>query len=380
MPDLHASGSPPSAVLPEGFDLDALLAPIPGDLPAGRDLRRDVSGVSPLARLRDAVREARAAEREADSLDPGAVTPLPSWRGILRIAIEGLAGHSKDLEFAAALTEAAVRLQGLPGLAAGATLIRGLCEGFWDALHPMPDEEGMATRFVPVSGLSGADRDGTLLQPLRRIALLTRPDGAPFGWWQYEQSRDLARITDEDRRARRIASGVMPYEEIETLARGAAAELRRFGAEAAAAEAAWTAMARSLAELARPDPGPSTGRVAELLGLMADVAAQLGPAPAGPVAADATAPQAPAAAMPSLAPVPTPELAVPEDREAMLRQLSTIADFFRRTEPTSPLSYTLEEAVRRARMSWPELLAEVVADERARGEILTALGIRPPQA
>jgi type VI secretion system protein ImpA len=64
----------------------------------------------------------------------------------------------------------------------------------------------------------------------------------------------------------------------------------------------------------------------------------------------------------------------------MLGQLSAIAEFFRRTEPGSPLSYTLEEAVRRARMTLPDLLAEVVADERARGEILTALGIRPPQA
>ena len=55
-----------------------------------------------------------------------------------------------------------------------------------------------------------------------------------------------------------------------------------------------------------------------------------------------------------------------------------IANFFRRTEPHSPLSYTLDEAVRRGRMTWPELLAEVVADMDARNSILTTLGIRPP--
>jgi type VI secretion system protein ImpA len=64
-------------------------------------------------------------------------------------------------------------------------------------------------------------------------------------------------------------------------------------------------------------------------------------------------------------------------REDMLRELVTIAEFFRRTEPHSPLAYTLDEAVRRGRMSWPELLAEIVPDETARNQMLTQLGIKP---
>ena len=65
-------------------------------------------------------------------------------------------------------------------------------------------------------------------------------------------------------------------------------------------------------------------------------------------------------------------------REDALRALGEIANFFRRTEPHSPLSYTLDEAVRRGRMTWPELLAEVVADTDTRNTILNTLGIRPP--
>jgi carbamoyltransferase len=60
--------------------------------------------------------------------------------------------------------------------------------------------------------------------------------------------------------------------------------------------------------------------------------------------------------------------AVPEER---------VAEFFRRTEPHSPLSYTLEEAVRRGRMTLAELLAEVMPDEEARHAMLSRLGIRP---
>ena len=65
-------------------------------------------------------------------------------------------------------------------------------------------------------------------------------------------------------------------------------------------------------------------------------------------------------------------------REEALRTLAAIAEFFRRTEPLSPLSYTLQEAVRRARMSWPDLLEEIVPDAGQRSQILLSLGIRPP--
>ena len=54
------------ADLPEGFDLEALLAPIPGDAPQGIDIREDFSATSPYNRLRDARSEARDAERGQD--------------------------------------------------------------------------------------------------------------------------------------------------------------------------------------------------------------------------------------------------------------------------------------------------------------------------
>jgi len=65
-------------------------------------------------------------------------------------------------------------------------------------------------------------------------------------------------------------------------------------------------------------------------------------------------------------------------REEALRALAQIADFFRRTEPHSPLAYTLQEVVRRGRMTWPELIAEIVPDITYRSAILSSLGIRPP--
>jgi type VI secretion system protein ImpA len=65
-------------------------------------------------------------------------------------------------------------------------------------------------------------------------------------------------------------------------------------------------------------------------------------------------------------------------REDMLRDLGRIADWFRKTEPHSPLAFTLDDAVRRGRMTWPDLLAELVDDTGSRHAILSKLGIRPP--
>jgi type VI secretion system protein ImpA len=66
-------------------------------------------------------------------------------------------------------------------------------------------------------------------------------------------------------------------------------------------------------------------------------------------------------------------------REDAIRQLEEIAEYFRRTEPQSPLAFTLQDAVRRARMPLTELLAEVLPDVTTRRQLLTALGIHVPE-
>jgi type VI secretion system protein ImpA len=68
-----------------------------------------------------------------------------------------------------------------------------------------------------------------------------------------------------------------------------------------------------------------------------------------------------------------------QNREAALRELDRIAEFFRRTEPHSPLAYTLEEAVRRGRMTLAELLTEVLPDADVRNQMLWRLGIKPEE-
>ena len=65
-------------------------------------------------------------------------------------------------------------------------------------------------------------------------------------------------------------------------------------------------------------------------------------------------------------------------REQALQRLAEIATWFTRNEPGSPSGFTLEEAVRRARMGWPELVAELVNDDSTRRALLISVGLKPP--
>jgi type VI secretion system protein ImpA len=146
--------------------------------------------------------------------------------------------------------------------------------------------------------------------------------------------------------------------------------------DAVAAHDSWKAMAAALDERAGAD-GPSTSQVRDLLARIVDLTARFAPADteaedAGPVGAQEAGAEAAGAAPGRAGAVAT--------REDALRALTEIAAYFRRSEPHSPLSYTLDEAVRRGRLTWPELLNEIVQEEGPRHAILTSLGIRPPPA
>ncbi len=365
------------AEFPDGFDLEALLAPVPGDAAVGIDLRTDATPQSLYYHLRDARAEARATERAMDADDTATAVP-PQWRTIRDLGIDAIAGKSKDLEIAAWLTEALLRCDGLIGFTAGVRLMTGLVDGFWDELLPLPDEDGIATRVGPVGGLNGVSGEGTLSQPLRKLTLFLRPDGAPLQFWQFEQSSDLAAVVDPERRQQRIDAGTMPFDTV--AAEAGAAGTASFAVlrdQTNAAREAWQALSDTLDARAGAD-APPTSRVRELLEKISNAAALFaGGQAAAPPGDGAVAPSGGATSVVGFSDIAVAPGAV-ATREEALRSLAAIAEFFRRTEPLSPLAYTLQEAVRRARLSWPELLEEIVPDVTLRGQILTSLGIRPP--
>ena len=362
----------------EGLDLEALLAPISDESPAGSDVRTDFSPASSYFRLRDARAEARAAERAADADPGGESSAVNNWRDVRNLSVKILSEQSKDLEAAAWLAEALVRSNGLSGLAFGASLIGGLVERYWDQLYPMPDEDGMETRVAPVTGLNGEGGDGTLSQPLLKLPLFNDANGEPVMLFQYEQSAELETIADAKRRESRVNAGVLPYDTMKSTARavpaGVYVALRR---NLEAAQEAWSAMGAQFDKVAE-SYSPPTRRIGETLDKVATIVNRYGPPPAAsaqdmPDGVEAEAEGEMAEAGSGAGPAKAKRLVTREDA---LASLNEIADYFRRTEPQSPLAYTIDEAIRRGRLTWPELLAELVKDDLVRTNILTSLGIK----
>jgi type VI secretion system protein ImpA len=365
---------------PDGFDLAALLEPIPGDAPQGVDIREDFSSQSPYNRLRDARSDARDAEKMLDNGDPNAGDPAPMWRVVREVGLKTIQETTKDLEVAAWVTEALLRSHGLAGLAAGASLIKGLAERYWDGLFPLPDDYGIETRVAPVTGLNGRDGGGSLIPPLYKLHFFDRPDGTPVTFFAFHSSEQLPSLSQE-RRDARIKAGTIPFDDLEKEARTAgAAPLGRLRDQATAALEAWEAMATLLDEKASEDP-PSTSHVRDMLRQIHAIAIRYAPAPEQAaeaetaVAEGGAAPAEGGAGAGPLGFAATAQRTV--TRDDALKTLETIATYFRRTEPASPLAYTLDDAIRRARLTWPELLQEVVPDANVRQAILNSLGIRP---
>ena len=102
---------------------DDLLNPIPGDNPSGVSLRYD--------RVSDQIKEART-EGEASILGNLASPKRADFKLVIKLAGEALATKSKDLQLAAWLTEAQVKLEGIGVIEPCLKLMLELQQQFWD--------------------------------------------------------------------------------------------------------------------------------------------------------------------------------------------------------------------------------------------------------
>lgn len=362
------------------FAIETLLAPLEDG--AGPDPRAGGPEAAHYFSIKDARAEARLAEREAlTSGDPDA-TPLAAglreWAVVAEGAAGLLAGTAKDLQLAAWATEAWLRTDGFPGVAAGFTLLAGLIERYWDeGLHPQEDEDGVESRVAPLFGLFGNADQGTLLQPLKLLPLSDHGD-PPVALWTVETVRaQSARHEDPDMAedlAARKRQQVAAMEE--AIGRASPAFARE---TAAAVDAARAALDRLMAAIdARAPFGRFGSQVARPL---EDIAALL--RVHGPALADGMEDMvelvetegAEPAIDDNAAPDRNKSAHAPMDRARALETLIEVAAFFDRNEPQSLIGETLRNVVRRAGLTAEELLAELLPDSQQRALFLLRAGI-----
>lgn len=367
---------------PQLIEIDTLLAEIAGDAACGVDIREDASPTSLYYQIKDARADARAAERRAQVAEDGEADAegQAAWRQVLNLAPKILSGQTKDLEIVAWYIEALVREHGFPGLRDGLRLAHGLVERYWDDLFPRPDEEGLETRIAPLTGLNGEDAEGTLIAPLNQIPITEGYTYGPFAVWQYEQAYELDKITDPEKREARIEAGAVSMDKVkQSVIETSPTFFRTLAEDMDECQSALTDYSSLLDEKC-DGRGPPTSnirdaltRAREVVNFLAkdELSAGVAEEGGGDVAAGSSAG---AAATTGSAPIS----GAITSREQAQKLLMKVAEFYRRTEPHSPVSYAVEQSLRWAQMSLPELLAILVPDDSARTEYFRLVGISQP--
>ncbi len=366
---------------PSTLDFESLIRPIEGENPAGEDLRADPSPISSYYQIKDARAAARAFERSGDKSK--ADDAAAEWRKVRQLAPDVLATKAKDLEIAAWLTEALVREHGFAGLRDGFRLTKELIDGFWDNLHPMPDEDGIATRVAPLVGLNGGESEGTLAVPIALAPITDDGDRGPFGLWRYAKARELSRTEDAQAIEQALEHGAGTLEQFETTVRNSNPDvLRAIAGDIDESLQYFLEMTAVLDEKCGNDSPPSSSlrntleeAKQTMKHVLESVAGIVLDAPAEEAAPEEEAPaegDTPAAA--AAAPAARPDQI--NTRDDAFRILSKVADYFRDAEPHSPLSSMLYQAVRWGRMPLDQLIEELIPDSSARDHFGLMTGVR----
>jgi len=366
---------------PQLLDIAVLVVAISEDHPTGMNIRSTTHPNGDARQLyqraKDLRSQSRMAERNRIFEESSTDSQFKNWQEISQICQRILTHYSKDLEVCTWLLEAALRLNGITGLRDGLKLLTGLLQQHWGKLFPEPDEEGMETTLIPLQGLNGDGKNGTLLSPLNNMALSADTAKGQFCFWQLRQARDASRIQDGDERTRRESQLGIKWDDILHIVQLTPAsfyvdlidDLRDILQSLGELDLFLNGQCAELA--------PSFHAIRSVLNEIQDTICNIAKdkLQRTPAAADTGSVDSEITGSRSSAAV----TGMPGTRQQALAQLREIAQFFRQTEPHSPISYAVEKAIRWGERPLHELLSELIPDENARStfSLMTGICIEP---
>ena len=331
-----------------------LLLPITPDQPCGESLED-----TPLLASFDAFRvfgQGKALDAAPDVGEKWTPKPpeSPEWGEIRDKAAEAL-GKSKDLRLLALLGTALLRTDGVPAFSETLKIASHWLGTYWSQTYPLVDEDAVLRR----SALNCFADPMAVLDGLRRLPLVRSREHGKFGLREIEiatgQLTPGAGDTRPDYEQIKAAFAVMPLEELEHLHEsvvGAVAALRSIDAkmrDAAGSDAApgFEGLSAHLEKMVRV--------VRDQLALRPEHAAMSGTDSGAGAGGGAS----------------TVGVGAIKSRQDAIRALDAVADFFRHTEPSSPIPLFLERAKRLVSKDFLEVLADIapeaVAQARAAG-------------
>jgi type VI secretion system protein ImpA len=368
--------------IPSVINFEAIMQPISEENPSGESLQ--YSG------LYDEIREARRAD---DNLSQGSwqiELKVADYRQVIGLAVPALERQTKDLQIAVWLSEALVKEYGFAGLRDSLKMLSGLQETFWETLFPEIDEGDMEGRANAVEWMD--------MQVSFAVKGAKITGGEGYGFFGYEDSkrfdipenidtldskdqqkyRELQtqaekenRVTADKWRKEKIASRRAFYEELYFTLEECIAEFKEFN--------------RVIEEKFERNQVPGTSNLKKALDdiqtlvkkLLEDKRAEE-PDPADE-AAEVTESETSAASNGTVKTVAAPTGAI-QNRQDALKRLAELAEFFRKTEPHSPLSYLIHRAVKWGEMPLETWLQDVIKDESVLFQLRQTLGFNTSSA
>lgn len=157
------------------LDLDTILAPLPGENPAGIDMR--------YLPVYDEIKEARRADDLLDRGEWSRELKTADWAKVFSLSVEALTTKTKDLQLAAWLLEALIRTEGFQGVEVGLAVLAGFLENFWEHVYPEVEDGDLDYRCGPLEFIN--DKLSGLL---KEIPMTDQRVGPGYSWIQWQES------------------------------------------------------------------------------------------------------------------------------------------------------------------------------------------------
>jgi len=362
------------------IDIEPLLKPISESAPSGTWLKYEP--------LYAQIQEAR---KEDENLgDQGVWTAKQKkadWPLVRRLCTDALKKQSKDLQLAVWLLEAWTTLDGYDGFKAGLDLITRLSADFWDTIFPEIEDGDMEYRTSPINWLNEK-----YVVKLKALPITSPRNGAPLTLLDRENAMEV------DQRIRKNP-GI-----VEELDMSKLITMEKFGqSERDTPDDFYVGLQGALAGIIESiqaleteldsrcgNDAPSFRSVKKLMeeaqtyvngslkrrGLGGDAGGgeeeqETTESGGGDYGSSTSGGGGTTGGM-----MMTGGSQIIQSREAAYDQIRKATGYLKQIEPHSPVPYLIERALKWGRMSLPELLGELIADDTNRCNLFGLLGIK----